>query len=119
MQLAVEGTRAALIEAALERLREVVERLTGDPRQVELARLFQRRPDEVDELGLRMRCSLDALGDEPRVDDEKARVEAPRPSRRRDRSGEKVDVVERRIDAGRGEPLPCAGRRILGRAIIA
>ena len=53
-------------------------------------------------------------GDEARVDHEKARVEAPRPSGRSDRAGEEVDGVERGMHAGRGEPGPGAGGAVFG-----
>src|SRR5271166_3885174 len=118
-QFAIERTRPAPVEAAVQRGRKVVERLPGDVGQVELPRFVERRPDEVDEFGFRMDDALDALGDVTRVDDKKARVEAFRPSRRRDRAREKVDVVQRRIDAGRREPGPNARRRFVGRAVAA
>ena len=65
-----------------------------------------------------MNSAVDALGDEARVDDEKAGVEAPGTSRRGDRAGKEVDGVERRMDAGRREAGPGAGRRIFRRAIV-
>ena len=78
-QLAVERPRPAAVEAAFERRGEIVEREAGDVGQVQLARLGERRPDELDQLRLRVNDALDAPSDGARVDHQKARVEAPRP----------------------------------------
>ena len=85
-------------------------------RQVEVSRLVERRPDELDQFSLRMNGAVDAHGDEAGVDDQKAGVEPPRASRWGDRAGEEVDGVERRMDAGRRKAGPGARRRIFWRA---
>src|SRR5208283_2340396 len=95
-QLAVEGSRPSFVQAAFERLGEVFERLAGDLGKVEVQRFVQRRPNQFDQFRLGMNRSLDTLGDEARVGDEKASVEAPHASRRRNRASQEVDRVERR-----------------------
>src|SRR5271167_3131623 len=117
-QLAVERAGAAFVEAAVERLGEVGERGAGDVGKVEVQRLVERRPDELDQLGLGMDGALDAPRDASGVGDEEAGVEAPRASGWGDRAGEKVNDVERRSDAGRRESGPGAGRRIFRRAVV-
>src|SRR5271166_3683659 len=118
-QLAIEGTRSALVETAVQSGGKIVERLSGDGGEIEVTRLVEWRPYEIDEFGLRVDDALDPLGDKARVDDQEARVEAPGASRRRDRARKKVNVVERWIDAGRGEPGPYALRRFGGSAVVA
>ena len=62
-QLAVERAGAAFVEAAVERLDEIGEGGAGDVGQVEVQRLVERRPDELDQFGLGMDGALDAPGD--------------------------------------------------------
>src|SRR5271168_3678757 len=62
-QLAVEGAGAAFVEAAVERLAEIGEGGAGDVGEVEVQRLVERRPDELDQLGLGMDGAFDPPGD--------------------------------------------------------
>lgn len=81
-QLAIERAGAAFVEAAVESLRQVGEGGAGDVGEVEVQRLVERRPDELDQLGVGMDGALDAPRDASRVGDEEAGVEAPRASGR-------------------------------------
>ena len=53
-QLAVERAGAAFVEAGVERLGEVGQRGAGDAGQIEVQRLIERGPDELDQFGLGM-----------------------------------------------------------------
>ncbi len=62
-QLAVERAGAAFVEAAVKRQREIGEGGAGDVGEVEIQRLVERRPDELNQFRFGMDRALDAPGD--------------------------------------------------------
>ena len=89
-----------------------------DDRHVELRRLVERRPDELDEFGFGMDDVRRAMGDQRGVGDKKSGVETSGPPRRRDRARDEIETVERWKDAGGGKARPGARRRFCRRAMI-
>ena len=105
----VERPRPSVVRPGTER-REIAEHRARDAGDVESQRLFDPHPDEFDEFRARGERRLPRDARSSRVGDEEARVESPRAAGRRDRAGEKIEAVQRREHAGRGEARPGPAR---------